>query len=193
MLGVEMASTGEVGCLGDDFEEAFLKALLSVGFRLPVKSVLLSTGPIEGKAAFLEGARLLRDMGVALYATRGTASFLAEHGIAATRLHWPDEAASPNTLEFLSERRLDLVINIPKSTAEQELANDYVIRRKAADFGIPLITNIQLAQRFVEAMAKKSVGELQIKSWQEYAVPDRPPIKSEDALRPVPPAAEAVA
>ena len=98
----------------------------------------LSTGPIEGKAAFLESARLLRDMGVALYATHGTAAFLAEHGIAATHLHWPDEAASPNTLEFLSERRLDLVINIPKSTAEQELANDYVIRRKAADFGIPL-------------------------------------------------------
>jgi carbamoyl-phosphate synthase large subunit len=192
VLGVEMASTGEVGCLGDDFEEAFLKALLSVGFRLPVKSVLLSTGPIEGKAAFLESARLLRDMGVALYATRGTATFLAEHGIAATHLHWPDEAASPNTLEFLSERRLDLVINIPKSTAEQELANDYVIRRKAADFGIPLITNIQLAQRFVEAMAKKSVAELQIKSWQEYAAPERAPLKLEEALRPVP-AATAVA
>jgi carbamoyl-phosphate synthase large subunit len=192
VLGVEMASTGEVGCLGDDFEEAFLKALLSVGFRLPVKSVLLSTGPIEGKAAFLESARLLRDMGVALYATHGTAAFLAEHGIAATHLHWPDEAASPNTLEFLSERRLDLVINIPKSTAEQELANDYVIRRKAADFGIPLITNIQLAQRFVEAMAKKSVAELQIKSWQEYAAPERTPLKLEEALRPVP-AATAVA
>jgi carbamoyl-phosphate synthase large subunit len=127
-------------------------------------------------------------MGVAIYATRGTAAFLAEHGIAATRLHWPDEAASPNTLEFLSERRLDLVINIPKSTAEQELANDYVIRRKAADFGIPLITNIQLAQRFVEAMAKKSVAELQIKSWQEYATPERTPVKVEDALRPASPA-----
>jgi carbamoyl-phosphate synthase large subunit len=189
VLGVEMASTGEVGCLGDDFEEAFLKALLSVGFRLPVKSVLLSTGPIEGKAAFLESARSLRDMGVAIYATRGTAAFLAEHGIAATRLHWPDEAASPNTLEFLSERRLDLVINIPKSTAEQELANDYVIRRKAADFGIPLITNIQLAQRFVEAMAKKSVAELQIKSWQAYAgAGAAAPARSEEALRPVPPA-----
>ncbi|HEX6320242.1 MAG TPA: carbamoyl-phosphate synthase (glutamine-hydrolyzing) large subunit [Burkholderiales bacterium] len=186
VLGVEMASTGEVGCLGDDFEEAFLKALLSVGFRLPVKSVLLSTGPIEGKAAFLESARLLRGMGVSLYATRGTAAFLAEHGIAATRLHWPDEAASPNTLEFLCERKVDLVINIPKSTAEQELANDYIIRRKAADFGIPLITNIQLAQRFVEAMAKKSVAELQIKSWQEYAAPERAPLKLEEALRPVP-------
>ena len=188
VLGVEMASTGEVGCLGEDFEEAFLKALLSVGLRLPVKSALLSTGPIEGKAAFLESARLLRDMGVALYATRGTAAFLAEHGIAATRLHWPDEAASPNTLEFLSERKVDLVINIPKSSAEQELANDYVIRRKAADFGIPLITNIQLAQRFVEAMAKKSLAELQIKSWQEYATPERAPPKVEEALRPVPPA-----
>ena len=188
VLGVEMASTGEVGCLGEDFEEAFLKALLSVGLRLPVKSALLSTGPIEGKAAFLESARLLRDMGVALYATRGTAAFLAEHGIVSTRLHWPDEAASPNTLEFLSERKVDLVINIPKSSAEQELANDYVIRRKAADFGIPLITNIQLAQRFVEAMAKKSLAELQIKSWQEYAAPEHAPPKVEEALRPVPPA-----
>jgi carbamoyl-phosphate synthase large subunit len=186
VLGVEMASTGEVGCIGDDFDEAFLKALLSVGFRLPVRSVLLSTGPIEGKAAFLESAKTLRDLGVALYATRGTAAFLAEHGIAATRVHWPDEAASPNALEALAERRVDLVINIPKSAAEQELANDYVIRRKAADLGIPLITNIPLAQRLVEAMARKDLGELQAKSWQEYAPPeDR---VSREVSRPVPPA-----
>jgi carbamoyl-phosphate synthase large subunit len=174
VLGVEMASTGEVACLGEDFEEAFLKALLSVGFRLPVKSVLLSTGPIESKAAFLDSARALADLGVALYATRGTAAFLAEHGIAATRLHWPDEAASPNTLEFLAGRKLDLVINIPKSTAEQELANDYLIRRKAADFGIPLVTNIQLAQRLVEALSKKRFADLEVKSWQEYAGEEEP-------------------
>jgi carbamoyl-phosphate synthase large subunit len=169
VLGVEMASTGEVGCLGDDFEEAFLKALLSVGFRLPVRDVLLSTGPIENKAAFLESARTLSGMGVNLYATKGTCAFLRANGVESTALHWPDEAASPNTLEYIAGRRLDLIINIPKHAGEQELANDYLIRRKAADFGIPLITNIQLAQRLVEALSKKRVAELQIKSWQDYA------------------------
>ena len=178
VLGVEMASTGEVGCLGDDFEEAFLKALLSVGFRLPIRNALLSTGPIEHKAAFLESARTLLSMGVNLYATRGTCAFLRANGVESTLLHWPSEAASPNTLEYLGGRRLDLVINIPKDTGEEELANDYLIRRKAADFGIPLITNIQLAQRFVEAVAKKRVAELHIKSWNEYAPPQRSPIAS---------------
>jgi len=168
VLGVEMASTGEVGCLGEDFEEAFLKALLSVGFRLPIASVLLSTGPIADKAAFLESARTLRDMGVKLYATEGTAAFLREHGVDSVRLHWPTDVRSPNVLQHLQERAVDLVINIPKNSAEDELANDYLIRRKAADFGIPLITNIQLAQRFVEAISKKSLAELRIKSWQEY-------------------------
>jgi carbamoyl-phosphate synthase large subunit len=175
VLGVEMASTGEVGCLGDDFEEAFLKALLSVGLRLPIESVLLSTGPIADKAAFLESACTLRDMGVRLYATEGTAAFLRANGIEAMQLHWPSEAASPNTLEYLSGKKIDLVINIPKSAAEDELANDYQIRRKAADFGIPLITNIQLAQRLVEALSKKSVAELQIKCWQEYGPSERLP------------------
>jgi carbamoyl-phosphate synthase large subunit len=180
VLGVEMASTGEVGCLGDDFEEAFLKALLSVGFRLPIASVLLSTGPIESKAAFLESARVLQKMGVKLFATRGTAAFLSANGVVATHLYWPDEQASPNTLEYLSKREFDLVINIPKHSGEAELANDYLIRRKSADFGIPLITNIQLAQRFVEALSKKSLSDLEIKSWQEYAAENRsqPPISS---------------
>jgi carbamoyl-phosphate synthase large subunit len=177
VLGVEMASTGEVGCLGDDFEEAFLKALISVGFRFPIRRALLSTGPIETKAAFLEGARALRDMGVSLYATAGTAAFLRANGIEATLLHWPTETASPNTLEYLSERKIDLVINIPKDTGERELTNDYLIRRKAADFAIPLITDIQLAQRFVEALSKKRMAELQIKSWQEYGAPERAPDK----------------
>ena len=169
VLGVEMASTGEVGCLGDDFEEAFLKALISVGYRLPIGSALLSTGPVETKAAFLESARLLRDMGVRLYATRGTAAFLRANAVESTHLHWPDEAASPNVLEILGERKVDLVINIPKDSGEAELANDYQIRRRAADYGIPLITNIQLAQRLVEALAKKRMSDLEIKSWQEYA------------------------
>ena len=180
VLGVEMASTGEVGCLGEDFEEAFLKALLSVGFRLPVSSVLLSTGPIESKAAFLESARVLRDMRVRLYATRGTAAFLRSNGVESTMLHWPDEAASPNTLEVLANRKVDLVINIPKHSGEAELANDYQIRRKAADYGIPLVTNIQLAQRLVEALSKKRLEDLEIKSWQDYAGTQRAP------SRPVP-------
>jgi carbamoyl-phosphate synthase large subunit len=178
VLGVEMASTGEVGCLGDDFEEAFLKALLSVGFRLPVKSVLLSTGPIEDKAAFLERARTLLDMGVKLFATTGTAAFLGANGVPAEVLHWPSEARSPNALDYLSRRKIDLVINIPKNSGEEELTNDYLIRRKAADFGIPLITNLQLAQRLVEALSKKSLAELQIKSWQEYAPAERTPARS---------------
>jgi carbamoyl-phosphate synthase large subunit len=169
VLGVEMASTGEVGCLGDDFDEAFLKALLAVGYRLPVRAALLSTGPIEGKAALLESARQLRDMGVQLYATRGTAAFLAANGVESTSLRWPTEAGGPNALDVLGERKVDLVINIPKNTGEEELKNDYIIRRKSADFGIPLITDVQLARRFIEALSKKGVGELQIKSWQEYA------------------------
>jgi carbamoyl-phosphate synthase large subunit len=167
-LGVEMASTGEVACLGDDFEEAFLKALLSVGYRLPVTSVLLSTGPVEAKAAFLPSSRTLQRMGVTLYATPGTAAFLAGHGVETTVLHWPLDMASPNVLEYLAAKRIDLVINIPKSSQEEELNNDYLIRRRTVDFGIPLLTDIQLAQRFVEAIDRKGLADLQVKSWMEY-------------------------
>jgi carbamoyl-phosphate synthase large subunit len=184
VLGVEMASTGEVGCLGDDFEEAFLKSLLSVGFRLPIRSALLSTGPIESKAAFLESAHTLQQLGVKLYATKGTAAFLRANGVEATHLHWPNEQASPNTMEYLSKQKIDLVINIPKDSGEAELANDYQIRRKSADFGIPLITNIQLAQRLVEALAKKRLADLEIKSWQEYAGTERPAPHNVEELRP---------
>jgi carbamoyl-phosphate synthase large subunit len=167
-LGVEMASTGEVACLGDDFEEAFLKALLSVGYRLPVTSVLLSTGPVEAKAAFLESSRTLQRLGLTLYATPGTAAFLRGHGIETTLLHWPLESATPNVLEYLTAKRIDLVINIPKSSQEEELTNDYLIRRRTVDFGIPLLTDIQLAQRFVEALARKGLDDLQVKPWMEY-------------------------
>jgi carbamoyl-phosphate synthase large subunit len=167
-LGVEMASTGEVGCLGNDFDEAFLKALLSVGYRLPVKSILLSTGPVEDKAAFLHSARTLEHLGVMLFATRGTAEFLSANGINPTALRWPLEEGSPNVVEYLSEGKIDLVINIPKNYREQELSNDYLIRRKAVDLAIPLFTNIQLAQRFVEALARKRVDDLACKSWSAY-------------------------
>jgi carbamoyl-phosphate synthase large subunit len=168
-LGVEMASTGEVACLGDDFEEAFLKALLSVGYRLPLKNILLSTGPVASKALFLESARVLKSLRMNLFATKGTAEFLSASGVDATTLHWPLEEKSPNILEYLSGRKIDLVINIPKNAQEEELTNDYLIRRRAVDFGILLITNIQLAQRFVEALSRKRLDDLQIKSWSEYA------------------------
>lgn len=167
-LGVEMASTGEVACLGDDFDEAFLKALLSVGYHLPIRSVLLSTGPVKSKAAFARDAQLLDLMGIHIYATKGTAEFLTEHNIPVTSLHWPLEQKSPNALEYLTQGEIDLVINIPKNFQEQELTNDYLIRRKAVDLVIPLITNIQLAQRFVEALSKKTLQDLHIKSWAEY-------------------------
>ena len=167
-LGVEMASTGEVACLGDDFEEAFLKSLLSVGYRVPESSILLSTGPIESKADFLESAKILQDLGLRLFATRGTADFLRNNGIESDVLYWPLEQQSPNTVDYIRDGKIDLVINIPKNYQEEELTNDYIIRRSAVDFGVPLITNLQLARRFIEAIARKSPADLQIKSWQEY-------------------------
>ncbi|MBN1561895.1 carbamoyl-phosphate synthase (glutamine-hydrolyzing) large subunit [candidate division KSB1 bacterium] len=167
-LGVEMASTGEVGCLGDDFEEAFLKALLSVGYKLPIKNILLSTGPIESKAEFLPSTRLLQGMGMNFYATGGTASFMQANGITVTKLHWPLSEKKPNVNDYLETGKIDLVINIPKNYQEEELTNDYMIRRKAVDFAIPLFTNLQLARRFVEAISRKSIVDLQIKSWKEY-------------------------
>jgi carbamoyl-phosphate synthase large subunit len=170
-LGVEMASTGEVACLGDDFAEAFLKALLSVGYRLPIRNVLLSTGPVEAKAVFLQSARTLKSLGTHLYATEGTGAFLAAHGIETTVLHWPLDAQSPNTMDYLSQGKIDLVINIPKNLREEELTNDYLIRRRAVDYGVPLITNMQLAQRFVEAIASKQRDDLSVKSWGEYPTP----------------------
>jgi carbamoyl-phosphate synthase large subunit len=172
-LGVEMASTGEVACLGDDFEEAFLKALLAVGYRLQVRNVLLSTGPIEAKAAFLVSARTLQALGVCLYATRGTADFLRTNGVETAVLYWPLEGKPPNTITYLQQGRIDLVINIPKNYQEDELTNDYLIRRQAVDLGIPLITNLQLAQRFVEALVHKQLDDLQVKSWHEYTGQNR--------------------
>ncbi|MBN2088277.1 carbamoyl-phosphate synthase (glutamine-hydrolyzing) large subunit [candidate division KSB1 bacterium] len=169
-LGVEMASTGEVACLGDDFEEAFLKALLSVGYKLPIRTVLLSTGTIESKAEFLESTRLLQQLGIKFYATQGTAEFMRLNGIESTILHWPLEKQEPNTLDYIQNGKIDMVINIPKNYQEEELTNDYLIRRAAVNFAVPLITNLQLAQRFVEAITKKQLSDMQIKSWREYSV-----------------------
>ena len=167
-VGVEMASTGEVGCLGDDFDEAFLKALISVGFRFPIKSALLSTGPLGDKVAFVDSARLLQGLGVELYATSGTAEFLSTYGVSAVVVHWPSEPDSPNAGDLIEQRKVDLVINIPKNYQQIELTNDYVIRRKAVDFGIPLLTNIHLANRLAEALSRKNLDDLKIKELQAY-------------------------
>ena len=167
-VGVEMASTGEVGCLGDDFDEAFLKALISVGFRFPLRNVLLSTGPLADKVAFVESARALKNIGVQFFATSGTAEFLAADGVEATVVHWPSENRSPNAGELIESRKVDLVINIPKNFQHSELSNDYSIRRRAVDFGVPLLTNIHLANRLAEALTRKDLSELKIKALQGY-------------------------
>ncbi len=167
-LGVEMASTGEVACLGWDFDEAFLKALIAVGFRFPLERVLLSTGPIESKAAFLEAARRLTRLGVKLDATQGTAEFLAGHDVPARVLRWPLDGGSPNAVEAIRSGEVGLVVNIPKDFRREELTNDYIIRRTAVDFGVPLITNRQLAERLSEALERLSIDQLKVRSWREY-------------------------
>ena len=167
-LGVEMASTGEVGCLGDDFEEAFLKALISVGFKFPIRTVLLSTGTLKDKVAFIEGAKLFESLGIGFFATQGTAEFLSRYSIKSVVVHWPLENRSPNAGELIEQRKIDLVINIPKNFQEIELTNDYYIRRKAVDFGIPLLTNIQLANRLAESLSRKQAVDLGIKELQAY-------------------------
>jgi carbamoyl-phosphate synthase large subunit len=167
-LGVEMASTGEVACLGWDFEEAFLKALMSVGFNFPISSVLLSTGPIESKAAFLNSARRLKKLGVLFYATKGTADFMLEHDLETTVLAWPLDGGSPGAVEYIQSGKIDLVINIPKHFQKEELTNDYMIRRASVDFGVPLITNLQIAQRLTQALTRIPIDELKIRSWKKY-------------------------
>ncbi len=168
VLGVEMVSTGEVACLGDDFNEAFLKSLISVGFKMPEKTVLLSTGPIDSKAEFLESSKILEKMGFKFYATKGTADFMRANNIKAKVLHWPLENKEPNVLTYIANKKIDLVINIPKNAQKVELDNDYLIRRKAVDFNIPLMTNIKLAKRLVEALNNARLKDLKVKSWDEY-------------------------
>jgi carbamoyl-phosphate synthase large subunit len=168
VLGVEMASTGEVGCLGDSFYEAILSAMLSVGYTVPRRSILLSTGPMRSKVELIPGCRLLAENGYQLFATRGTANFLNLNGIEAEVLHWPDEDARPNTLDYIRNRQVDLVINIPKDLSRKELHNDYLIRRSAIDYNIPLITNARLAAAFVTAFCRLDPGKIAIKSWEEY-------------------------
>ena len=168
VLGVEMASTGEVGCIGEDFYEAILKAMLSVGYTIPKKNILLSTGPPKSKIELLEASRLLHEQGYDLFGTRGTMKFLEEHGVPCTMLHWPDEQDQPNTLDYIRERKIDLVINIPKNLSGDELNNDYLIRRTSIDFNIPIITNARLANAFIQAFCRTKPEQVQIKSWDEY-------------------------
>ena len=167
-LGVEMASTGEVGCIGEDFSDAFLKALMSVGYRFPVKNVLLSAGSIESKADLLPAARLLMGMGVKFYATEGTSKFLAENGVPSEQVYWPSDNVSPNAADVIKSRSVDLVVNIPRSDQEEELTNGYLIRRTAVDYNVPLVTNRQIALRLAESLSRTSLDELEIKSWSEY-------------------------
>ena len=168
VLGVEMASTGEVGCLGEDFHEAILKAMLSVGYTIPKKNILLSTGDSRSKMDMLSAAKALQEKGYNLFATRGTAQFLEQNGVHATILHWPDQAEQPNTLDYIKEKKIDLVVNIPKNLSKTELNNDYTIRRSAIDFNIPLLTNARLASAFITAFCRMKPGDIRIKSWNEY-------------------------
>ncbi len=168
ILGVDMASTGEVGCIGEDFYEAILKAMLSVGYRIPRKAILLSTGEARSKVELLNSARALKEKGFMLYATRGTQQFLEANGIDATVAYWPDEEEKPNTLDLIRKKVVDLVINIPKNLTKTELNNDYLIRRNAVDFNIPLITNARLASAFILAFCKIDMESIRIKRWDEY-------------------------
>ena len=169
VLGVDMSSTGEVGCLGDDTNQALLNAMLSVGHRIPKHTVLLSTGGAKQKAELLDTARTLIKHGYELYATGGTSRYLAENGVANTMVYWPsDEGKQPQALTLMHERKIDMVVNIPKDLTQHELTNGYKIRRTAIDLNIPLITNSRLASAFIHAFCTLSLDDLEIKSWSEY-------------------------
>ena len=169
VLGVDMSSTGEVGCLGDDTNQALLNAMLSVGHRIPKHTVLLSTGGAKQKAELLDTARTLIKHGYELYATGGTSRYLAENGVANTMVYWPsDEGKQPQALTLMHERKIDIVVNIPKDLTQHELTNGYKIRRTAIDLNIPLITNSRLASAFIHAFCTLNLDDLEIKSWSEY-------------------------
>ena len=168
VLGVDMASTGEVGCIGENYYEAILKSMLSVGHRIPKKNILISSGPTRSKVELLNSTRMLIEKGYNIYSTAGTAKFFKENGIDTQILYWPDEDKEPNIMEYLHDRRIDLVINIPKNHTKRELDNGYKIRRAAVDYNIPLITNARLASAFIYAICKVDPSEIAIKSWDEY-------------------------
>ena len=169
VLGVDMSSTGEVGCLGDDTNQALLKSMLSVGHRIPKHTVLLSTGSAKQKADMLGAARMLVNHGYKLYATGGTSRFLTENGIENTLVYWPsEEGQQPQALDMLREHKIDMVVNIPKDLTVSELSNGYKIRRAAIDLNVPLITNSRLASAFINAFCTLSIDDIDIKAWGEY-------------------------
>ena len=169
VLGVDMSSTGEVGCLGDDSNQALLKSMLSVGQRIPARTVLLSTGGAKQKVEMLDAAKELINHGYELYATPGTSRFLTENGVNNTLVHWPSEqGATPQALDLLHNKKIDMVVNIPKDLTARELTNGYKIRRAAIDLNVPLITNSRLASAFIYAFCNYTPAELDIKAWGEY-------------------------
>ncbi len=168
VLGVDMSSTGEVGCIGVDTSEAILKAMLSVGMRVPKKGVLLSTGTPKQKADMLDSAHKLHNKGYRIYATGGTFRFLNDNGIPAIRVYWPSESEQPQALQMLHDKEIDLVVNIPKNLTPTELGNGHRIRRAAIDLNIPLLTNARLAAAFIEAFTTLSTDDIEIRSWDEY-------------------------
>ena len=168
VLGVDMSSTGEVGCLGDDLNEALLNALIATGYRLPKKSVLISSGAAKGKVSLLEPAQQLVKKGYKVYATGGTAKFFNENGVEATAVCWPDENGENNVMDMIANHAFDLIVNVPKNHTKRELTNGYRIRRGAIDHNIPLMTNVRLAKAFIEAFTAMKEEDIKIKSWQEY-------------------------
>ena len=168
VLGVDMASTGEVGCIGSDTSCAVLKAMLSVGYRIPKKNILLSTGTMKQKADMMDAARMLVNKGYKLFATGGTHKTFAENGIESTLVYWPSEEGHPQALEMLHNKEIDMVVNIPKNLTAGELDNGYKIRRAAIDLNVPLITNARLASAFINAFCTMTVDDIAIKSWEEY-------------------------
>jgi len=168
VLGVDMASTGEVACIGDDYYEAILKSMISVGYRIPEKNILISSGPMRSKTELLESGKILIENGYKIFGTKGTCDFYRKNGIHATMVHWPDVDKKPNAYNMLKKKEFDLVINIPKDLSQNELNNDYIIRRAAVDFNIPLITNARLASAFIYAISRYKKEELIVKSWDEY-------------------------
>ena len=168
VLGVEMASTGEVACFGENLQEAFLKAMISVGFELPKKNILLTIGRIEDKVDFLSSARHLKELGYTLFATEGTSAFLKQNNIENTLVQKLSAKKKPNILDYISKKKVDLVIDIPKNYTRQEVTDGYMIRRSAIDMNVPLITNVQVAKLIVDVIQKNTINKLEIKSWDEY-------------------------
>ena len=168
VLGVDMSSTGEVGCLGDDLHEAMLNALIATGYKLPKKGILISSGGAKGKVALLEPVRELAESGYKIYATAGTAKFFNDNGVSVQTVSWPDEDNENNVMDMIANHRFDLIINVPKNRTKRELTNGYRIRRGAIDHNIPLMTNVRLAKAFIEAFCAYKDKKMKVKSWQEY-------------------------